>query len=126
MIDVLRDLRFSLRELRKKPDFALTAVISLTLGIGATTSVFSVMYGLLANPFPYQGADRMMRLRVLNENGDLRWVGVTGAQLKNLSKANCIESLAAAFGTWNLTTTGDDLPEDVPSLQLTSNAGSYF
>ena len=123
---MLQDLRFSYRELRKKPDFALTAVISLTLGIGATTAVFSVIYGLLANPFPYQGANRMINLNVLNEKGDLRWVGVTGSQLKLLQQVKCIESVAASWGTWNLTTTDEDLPQDVPSVQLTANSGSYF
>src|ERR1700730_10931700 len=109
---LLQDLRFSFRELRKKPDFALTAIISLTLGIGATTAVFSVLYGLLANPFPYQGADRMIHLQVLNEDGNNRWVGITGPQLKLLQQVKSIESVAAAWGTWNLTTTDEDLPQD--------------
>jgi len=126
MIDMLQDLRFSFRELRKKPDFAITAVISLALGIGATTAVFSVIYGLLANPFPYQGADRMIHLQVVNESGNDRWIGLTGPQLKLLGQVRCIESVAAAWGTWNLTTTGEDLPEDVPSVQLSANSGSYF
>ena len=123
---VLQDLRFSFRELRKKPDFAITAVISLALGIGATTAVFSVIYGLLANPFPYQGADRMVYLRILDESSNNRWVNVTGAQYKLLQQVKSIESVALSFGTWNLTTTGEDLPEDVPSIQLTANAGAYF
>ena len=126
MQGVLQDLRVSYRELRKNPDFALTAVISLTLGIGATTAVFSVIYGLLANPFPYQGANRMIHLQVLNESGNDRWVGITGPQLKLLQQVKCIESVAADWGTWNLTTTDEDLPQDVPSIQLTANAGSYF
>jgi len=68
----------------------------------------------------------MINLMVVNESGNNRWVGVTGSQLKLLEQVRCIESVAASWGTWNLTTTGEDLPEDVPSLQLTSNAGSYF
>ncbi|MCU1273030.1 MAG: hypothetical protein JWO48_461 [Bryobacterales bacterium] len=123
---MLQDLRFSWRELRKRPGLALTAIISLTLGIGATTAVFSVIYGLLVNPFPYRGADRMINLTVVNESGDDRWIGVTGPQLKILRQARCIESVAASWGTWNLTTTDEDLPQDVPSVQLTANAGSYF
>jgi putative ABC transport system permease protein len=123
---MLQDLRFSCRELRKKPGLAFTAIISLTLGIGATTAVFSVIYGLLVNPFPYKGADRMIHLVVVNEAGDDRWVGVTGPQLKFLRQAKCVESAAAVWGTWNLTTTDEDLPQDVPSVQLTANAGSYF
>jgi predicted permease len=123
---MLDDLRFSYRELRKRPGLALTAIISLTLGIGATTAVFSIIYALLANPYPYQGADRMIHLTVLNERGNNRWIGITGPQLQLLRQAKCIESAAASWGTWNLTTTGEDLPEDVQSVQLTGNAGSHF
>src|SRR5215472_10769978 len=123
---MLQDLVFSLRELRKHPGVAVTAFLSLTLGIGATTAVFSVIYALLVNPYPYVGADRMIYLNVLNERGDIRGVGVTGSQYRALRQANCIESLAASWGTWNLTTTDEDLPEDVPSVQLSGNAGAHF
>src|SRR5579859_4328029 len=123
---MLHDLRFSWRELRKKPGLAITAILSLALGIGATTAVFSVIYGLLANPFPYQGANRMINLAVVNQNGNDWWIGVTGPQLKVLRQAKCIESVAATWGTWNLTTTDEDLPQDVPATYLTGNAGAYF
>ncbi len=123
---MLQDLRFAFRELRKKPGLALTAILSLTLGIGATTSVFSVIYGLLANPYPYKGADRMIHLTVVNESGDDRWIDITGPQLKLLRQVKCLESVAADWGTWNLTTTDEDLPQDVPSVQLTGNAGIHF
>src|SRR5215469_13400360 len=121
-----QDLRFSLRELRKQPGLALTAILSLTLGVGATTAVFSVIYALLVSPYPYLGADRMIELNVLTEKGENWWIGVTASQLKILGQARCIESSAASWGTWNLTTTGEDLPEDVPSTQLSANAGIHF
>lgn len=123
---MLQDLKFSYRELRKRPGLAFTAIFSLALGIGATTAVFSIIYGLLANPYPYNGAKRMINLLVVNESGNNRWVGVTGSQLKILRQLKCAESVAASWGTWNLTTTGDDLPQDVPSVQLSANAGAYF
>ena len=123
---MLQDLRVSFRELRKRPGLAVTAIVSLMLGIGATTAVFSVIYGLLANPYPYQAADRMIHLVVKNDKGDERWPGITGSQLKSLRQVKCLESVAATWGTWNLTTTDEDLPQDVPSTQLTSNAGIHF
>ncbi len=126
MRTLLQDLRFSYREWSKRPGLALTAILSLALGIGATTAVFSVIYALLVNPFPYYAADRMVHLVVLNEKGDDWWIGLTGPQLKLLSQAKSVESAAATFGTWNLTTTGEELPADVPSVNMTSNAGSYF
>lgn len=121
-----QDLRFALRELLKQPGLAITAVLSLTLGIGATTAVFSVIYALLVNPYPYVGADRMVELNVVNEKGGNGWVGITGPELKVLRQAHCIESIAASWGTWNLTTTDEDLPQDVPSSQLSGNAGAHF
>src|SRR5579872_7237085 len=89
-------------------------------------AVFRVLYGLLVNPYPYANADRMAHLTVLNDHGERDWIGVTGPQLRLLRQAKCIESAAATWGTWNLTTTGEDLPEDVPSVQMTGNSGSHF
>ncbi|MBV8811161.1 MAG: ABC transporter permease, partial [Acidobacteriaceae bacterium] len=94
MSAVLQDLRFCYRELRKNPGLALTAILSITLGIGATTAVFSVIYGLLVNPFPYQGANRMVYLNVVDQAGNDREIEFTGPQLKVLKQAKCIESLA--------------------------------
>jgi putative ABC transport system permease protein len=68
----------------------------------------------------------MVDPNLVNENGDDRWFGVTGSQLKALQQARCIESVAATWGTWNLTTTDEDLPQDVPSTQLSGNAGAHF
>ena len=52
MHSLFSDLRYALRELRQRPGFTLTAVLSLALGIGATSAVFSVIYAVLINPFP--------------------------------------------------------------------------
>ncbi len=49
------DLRYAARALRKRPGFTLTAVLSLALGVGATSAVFSVIYAALIDPFPYPG-----------------------------------------------------------------------
>ena len=56
------DLRYAVRQMINSPGFALTALISLALGIGATTAVFSIIYAALINPYPYPHADRIMRL----------------------------------------------------------------
>jgi putative ABC transport system permease protein len=57
---LLQDVRYGLRGLRCSPGFALTAVLTLTLGIGATSAIFSVAYTLLIRPLPYQDADRLV------------------------------------------------------------------
>ncbi len=60
MSTLFQDLRYALRQLVKSPGFTLTAIISLTLGIGATTAVFSIVHAVLMNPYPYAASDRMV------------------------------------------------------------------
>src|SRR5271168_4501340 len=70
MVDSLvQDLRFALRTLRKNRGFAAAAVLTLALGIGATTTVYSVAYGVLLQALPYPGADRIVSLAELNARG---------------------------------------------------------
>src|ERR1017187_10842826 len=56
---MLQDLRYGFRALRKHRAFTMVAILALALGIGATTAMFSVAYGILARPLPYAGADRV-------------------------------------------------------------------
>jgi predicted permease len=64
---VWQDVRYALRQLRRNPGFALTAVITMGLGIGATTSIFSAVYSLLLRPLPYREAGRLMGVSGLPE-----------------------------------------------------------
>jgi predicted permease len=125
MRSVIGDLRYASRELRRRPGFALTAILSLALGIGATSAVFSVVYGVLINPFPYVGADRMMQIAVKDPAGRFRYPGMNGAQLDQLRQARTVESVVAEDG-WNLTTTDGDIPEDVVASYVTPNAPNHW
>jgi predicted permease len=125
MSAVLADLRYAARELRRRPGFALTAVLSLALGIGATSAVFSVVYGVLINPFPYVGADRIMQLALKDRAGGFRYPGLTGQQVERLRQARTIESIVAEDG-WNLTTTDGDIPEDVVASYISPNAPNHW
>ena len=59
---LLQDLRFALRLFLKAPSFSVSAILTLALGIGATTAIFSVVYGVLLRPLPYPNPDRIARL----------------------------------------------------------------
>src|SRR5271169_2117503 len=112
MQTLLQDLRYSLRQLAKSPGFTLTAVISLTLGIGATTAVFSVVWAVLMNPYPYAAPDRMVHMRMKDKAGQERGFGLTLAQWQTIRKSPVVED-AFIEDDWSLTVTGHDLPEDV-------------
>src|ERR1700754_5201151 len=87
---VISDLRYAARELRRRPGFAITAVLSLALGIGATSAVFSVIYGVLIDPFPYVGSERMMQLGLRDNAGRFRYPGLSGEQLEHLRQVRSV------------------------------------
>jgi predicted permease len=121
----LQDFRFSLRQLRRKLGFTFTAVISLALGIGATTAVFSVVYAVLMNPYPYANSDRMVHMRLSDKSDREMGFGLTGGQWQQILKSPVVED-AFMENDWSLTVTGHDLPEDVQGVYLTSNAFNFF
>ncbi len=118
---MFQDLRYAFRQLRKNPGFALTAVLSLAASIAATTAVFSVVYGVLMNPYPYKNPDRLVCIGLLDKIHREYWPGFTGAQMQTLQRARSLEGIAGML-YWNLTTTDGDLPEDVRTMYLTPNA----
>ncbi len=68
---LIQDLRFGLRMMVKNPGFTVVAVITLALGIGAATTIFSVIYNVLLDPFPYKDAERFVFIQIhdVNESG---------------------------------------------------------
>jgi predicted permease len=119
MHTLLHDLRYSARQLIKSPGFTLTAVISLALGIGAATAVFSVIYAVLMKPYPYPAADRIVRLTTESRAGSGD-VYLNGAQVQTLRQSPVVESVLT-MDYQALMLTGQDLPESVHAVSLIAN-----
>jgi putative ABC transport system permease protein len=69
METLIKDLRFGIRSLAKRPGFTAIAMLTLALGIGASTAIFSVVDGVLLRSLPYPDADQIVQLREVNERG---------------------------------------------------------
>lgn len=117
MWTVPQDLRFSLRQLIKNPGFTLTATISLALGIGATTAIFSVLYAGLLNPYPYRDAGRIVPLLIDSKTGGRSGVNPNGQQIHALQNSPVVEKVLTT-GYQAMSLTGREFPENVSVVGL--------
>lgn len=115
-----RDLRYSVRQLVRSPGLTLTAVVSLALGIGATTAVFSVIYAGLINPYPFTAADRIVRLTMQSKAGQADWINLNGPQIRQVRQLGIVESLLA-MDYHAMILTGHEIPENVDAIGLIAN-----
>src|SRR5271170_6249962 len=120
MRTLVQDLRYSVRQLGKSPGFAMAAIVSLALGIGATSAVFSVVYAALMNPYPYLAADRIVRLAVDSKARSGETIDLNGPQIQQLRQLPAVEGVLA-MDYHAMTMTGHDLPENVNAIGLISN-----
>jgi MacB-like periplasmic core domain len=122
-----RDLKYGLRALFKNPGLSCIAVLSLAIGIGGTTAMFTLIHAVLLHPFPYANSDRIMNPVLINEKNpqQVTWFAVMKPQFQTLGGGKCIESLLG-FRDVNAEITGGGLPEDVSAIYLTENAGVFF
>ena len=121
------DICYGIRSLYRHPSVSVAAVISLALGIGATTAMFNVIYVALLHPFPYADAERIVNPTLTNEkHPDLpTWFVLTPLQYATFLKAKSIDSVLG-FMLAGLQETGGQLPEDVSVAFVTPNIDSFL
>src|SRR5690349_6223643 len=113
------DLQYALRIFRRSPGSTVTAVFSLAVGIAAAAGLFSIVNAALLHPFPFADADRIVRLDMV-DRGRPRGLFVTARQLVALQHSDVLDG-AFASNTWQMTLTGQGLPEAVPTLYISAN-----
>ncbi|HEX5234373.1 MAG TPA: ABC transporter permease [Silvibacterium sp.] len=127
MPSLLQDLRFALRQIFHNPVYALVAMLSLAFGIGATTSVFSVVYAVLVNPYPYKNADRMVHIQLESKerNGN-SLIQVNREEWHELLQAHSIEDAFAVKTDFSQSMATNDLPVSVHATYNTPNLFTFM
>ena len=121
----LADLSFAFRQMRREPLFGLVSCLSLALGIGATTIMFSVVYSVLINPYPYKDADRIMHIHILDKDAFLTDLLLSSSQFQRFQDSKVLDG-AIAMDEAPMSETGGDFPESVLAGHLSSNAFGFF
>ncbi|MGB9403434.1 MAG: ABC transporter permease [Candidatus Acidiferrales bacterium] len=119
MNTLLHDIQYAVRMLRKSPGFTLIAVLTLALGIGANTAIFSVVNTVLLRPLPVRNPEQVMVLLQVRANGEPN-IFSTPAYLEWKDQSNLFEPVAAVSST-DMSLTGIDQPERVHGGTTTAN-----
>src|SRR5580692_10290290 len=119
MRSLFHDLQYAGRQMMKSPGFAVVAILTLALGIGANTTIFSVVNGVLLNPLPYPEANRLVILfhhKPTFVRGSISYLNFLDWQRDNRS----FDAMAAYRGT-DGSITGVGQPENVRAQRVSAN-----
>ena len=117
----MRDIRFAMRNIRKTPGFALAFVLTLGLGIGANTAIFSIINGVLLRPLPYPEADRIMHLRQPAVRSGVENTNFSFAEVADYrSQSKTIDEFVE-FGDWTFNVLGRGDPHRAVGGLVTAN-----
>jgi putative ABC transport system permease protein len=116
-----QDVRYGARMLAKHPGFSFMAIVTLALGVGANTAIFSIVNGVLLRPLPYPEPDQLDR--VYQQNSSMNRFGMSVADFQALEKEYPKIGSVAALSRRAVTLTGGELPEQI---QATFATGEFF
>jgi predicted permease len=125
MSALFSDLAFALRQLIKHRVYAITSIVSMALGIAATTAVYSVLYGVLIDPYPYRDANHIAMINLYSKRGAEGDMPYTLAEVQQIRKA---KSVADAMTQHEVTmiATGGDVTTTVRTYQFSGNGLDFL
>ncbi len=123
--EMFQDLRYGVRMMFKQKGFTVVAVLTLALGVGATTALFSVVYGVLISPYPYAKPDEIWTpgLRTVNSNQTMRPYLLSAYQ--EMAKLSAFSEVMAT-SPGNVLLTGEYAPESFGGIQMSGNAFQFL
>jgi predicted permease len=119
--DIWQDLRYAARSLRKNPGFTSIAVITLALGIGANTAIFSVVNGVLLRPLPYPEPDRLVMVHGISVQTAAGQTPLCQADFLDWEAQNQIFESMAGFSSNRFNYTGGETPEQIEGAWVTAD-----
>ena len=120
---LFQDIRYGLRMLRKKPVFTMVAVLTLALGVGANTAIFSIVNAVLLRSLPFRSPDRLVRIIFNNPGVGLRDIPFSVPELDDLRTRSGVFEDVSAIGGGSVNLTGADQPE---RLEFRVTHPNYF
>jgi putative ABC transport system permease protein len=124
MSSLLRDLRHATRTLRQAPGFTIVAVLTLAIGIGANTAIFSFLDALLLKPLPYEGADRIVRVMEKPPRGERN--GISTLNFLDWQKDNTVFDFMSAQTGDAVTLTGGTEPVQLRAARVSADYFKVF
>src|SRR5689334_23530624 len=121
MESVLKDLRYAFRGVLKRPAFTAIAVVTLGLGIGASTAIFSVVNSVMLRRLPYPNADRMVAIQEITREGEQRQV--TAPNFLDWRAQNTVFEHLAAIKTTNANI---NLADQAERIDLAQTSADFF
>lgn len=112
----LQDVRYAVRQLQKSPGFAAVAIVTLALGIGANTAIFSVANGVLVRDLPYNDPQRLTLLWSVGSDDNRDQLSAT--DIDDYRSQNHVFENVVAFGDWNAQFSGPGDPSPIAGMQV--------
>jgi len=119
--DFIQDLRYGLRILRKSPGFTAVAVLTLALGIGANTAIFSLVNAVLLRPLPYEDADELVLVKEVLPKMGSQPMGISGPDISLIRKFSHSFASVAGFRVWTYELSGNTEPERTAANRVSAD-----